>query len=137
MFTDDDEKDPPLRSYLGRDTDLASRLSEEEPEVSGARDIPYDRAEGAVGQLVAEPDDDGPEDEVGEEQSIFATASGKPRRDAAPEESAMFLQQANDQTEWFDDDDLDSGDEDDDETPRRDDSAAEFAFDEEEEDELA
>lgn len=135
MF-ENEENDPPLRSYLGRDTDLQARLAEEEPETHGPADVPYDRAPGAVGQLVAEPDDDGPEDEEGEEQSIFAHAEGAPRKDAAPEEAAMFLQSDDSGHEWYDDDDLED-EEDEDEEARRDDSAAEFAFDEDEEDELA
>lgn len=143
-FGDGDQ--PPVNTYQGTGNTLADRLRQEEPENDEPRDdIPYDRSPGGVGQLVAEPDDDGPEDLPGEEQSILARAEGAPRRDAAPEESAMHLSDGYDDADLYDGDDEgyeDSAEDDaeaeyEDAVDRRDDSSAEFAFDEEEDDELA
>lgn len=135
-------EDLPVDTFQGTGNTLDDRLAQEIPEEDKPRDdIPYDRSPGGVGQLVAEPDDDGPEDLEGEEQSIFARAEGEPRRDASPEESAMHLSDGYDGADLYDgDDDSEDygGDDDDDEdVEKRDDSAADFAFDEEEEDELA
>ncbi|MDO4606231.1 MAG: hypothetical protein Q4B12_02800 [Bowdeniella nasicola] len=134
---DDFPADEPDATFQGQGNDLASRLAQEEPEDDGPRDLPYDRAPGAVGQLVAEPDNDGPEDEEGEAQDVLAQAYGKPRRDASAEEAAMHWESSIDESQWYDAADEDSAEDDDDDAPRRDDSAADFAFDEDEDDELA
>ena len=137
---DTDDFEPPVQTYQGQGNTLDDRLSQEEPETDAPRtDIPYDRSLGGVGQIVADPDDDGPEDLPGEQQSVFARAEGGPRRDASPEESAMHFSDGYDEADLFGNDghDENESDEEDDDIVRRDDSAAEFAFDEDEEDELA
>lgn len=122
-------------TYLsdGQPEDLDARLAREVPD--GEEPVPYDRQPDAVGALVSEPDDDGPEDEPGEEQDVLARAEGQPRKDFSAEESAMHVVHEADAEpapeEWSefvpdsDDDPLFNDDEDDDENVR-DDHAEEF-----------
>ncbi|MDO5701708.1 MAG: hypothetical protein Q4P36_09615 [Bowdeniella nasicola] len=135
----DPNEDVEVDTFHGVGNTLDDRLRSEVPENDRPRtDIPYDRSPGGVGQIVAEPDDDGPEDLPGEEQSVLARAEGKPRRDAAPEEAAMHYSDTYDSVDLYDGDgDYSADDDDEDDVEKRDDSAADFAFDEEEEDELA
>lgn len=78
-------------TYLsdGQPENLDARLAREVPD--GEETVPYDRQPDAVGALVSEPDDDGPEDEDDEEQDVLARAEGAPRKDFSAEEAAMHL----------------------------------------------
>lgn len=131
-------------TYLsdGQPESLDARLAREIPD--GDEAVPYDRQPDAVGAIVSEPDDDGPEDEDDEEQDVFARAEGAPRRDFSAEEVAMHM--VDDETgegaaedEWspflsdadadplFEDEDDEAEDEDD--LGERDDHAEEFYVD--------
>lgn len=126
-------------TYLsdGRPESLDERLAREVPDTD--REVPYDRQPDAVGPLVSEPDE-GPEDDVGEEQDILARAEGPARADVGAEEAAMHLldDEAYVEEDYseFTSDVEDEGDEyaeeGDDEIADRDDDSGEFVFDAEE-----
>ncbi|MDN5558543.1 MAG: DUF5709 domain-containing protein [Ruaniaceae bacterium] len=127
-------------TYLsdGQPEDLDARLAREVPD--GDEAVPYDRQPDAVGALVSEPDDDGPEDEEGEEQDVLARAEGAPRKDFSAEEAAMHLMDEDrEEEDWsefvsdadddplFDNSSEEDADQDDEDSEReRDDHAEEF-----------
>lgn len=133
-------------TYLsdGRPENLDERLAREVPD-GAETDVPYDRQPDAVGSLVAEPDL-GPEDELGEEQDVLATATGEPRADASAEEAAMHL--VDEADAWQDNEDYsafvsdvdeeqadvdgDLSEDEEDDSADRDDDSGEFVFDAEE-----
>lgn len=124
-------------TYLsdGRPENLDERLARELPD-GAETDVPYDRQPGAIGALVSEPDE-GPEDEPGEEQDIFARAEGPARADVSAEEAAMHLidespDAEDDYSAFMSDVEDEDEDEDEDEATDRDDDSGEFAFDEDE-----
>jgi hypothetical protein len=126
-------------TYLsdGRPENLDERLAREIPDTADP-EVPYDRQPDAVGALVSEPDQ-GPEDEIGEEQDVLARAEGPARADVGAEEAAMHLfddeQQYTDEEEdysAFTSDVEDEADEDSDDEGDRDDDSGEFVFDAEE-----
>lgn len=135
-------------TYLsdGQPESLDARLAREVPD--GEEPVPYERQPDAVGALVSEPDDDGPEDTEGEEQDVYARAEGAPRKDFSSEEVAMHMVEEDPEHEdWsqfvpdadedplFDAEGTDDDTEDDDDEPARDDHAEEFYVNEDDVDE--
>lgn len=126
-------------TYLsdGQPETLDARLAREVPD--GEETVPYDRQPDAVGAIVSIPDDDGPEDDEGEEQDVFARAEGEPRSDFSAEEAAMHLvDEEREEEDWsefvsdadedplFDNAAEDDSDPDEDDENDRDDHAEEF-----------
>ncbi|MPV36545.1 DUF5709 domain-containing protein [Georgenia subflava] len=87
------------------------RLAREEPEVweeqppaeaadlaapgPSGEDAPEGADQTSVGRLVAEPDDDGPEDQVGEQQDLLAEDTGLSGGRFSAEEAAMHVEGEN------------------------------------------
>lgn len=127
-------------TYLsdGHPENLDERLAREVPDTADP-EVPYDRQPDAVGALVSEPDQ-GPEDEIGEEQDVLARAEGPARADVGAEEAAMHLL-VEEEGRYSDEEDYSAftsdveneGDEDgEDDEADRDDDSGEFVFDDEE-----